>query len=81
MLYIKIYTNKPSSAKIIDLWYNSVNQPKYSQNLLSIIITNLYIIFVCNIIDDIQNMIFSVVDRLSFYPVSILIKTYILVCC
>ena len=65
----------------MDLRYNSANQPKYSQNLLPIIITNLYIIIVSNIIDDIQNMIFSVVYRLSFYPVSILIKIYILVIC
>ena len=52
--------------KIIDFRCNLVDQPKYSQNLLSTIITNLYIIILCNIIDDIQNMIFSVVYRLSF---------------
>ena len=68
-------------ARFAYLRYNSVNQPIYSQNLLSIIITNLYIIIVCNIIDDIQNMRLSVVYRLSFYPVSILIKICILVCC
>ena len=60
--------------KIIDFRCNLVDQQKYSQNLLSIIISNLYIIILWNIIDDIQTVMFSVVYRLSFHFVSIFIK-------
>ena len=65
----------------IALRYNSAAE---STSLLSsvaslAIISNLDVILLCNIIDDIQNMIFSVVYRLLSYPISIFIKIHKLV--
>ena len=71
---IKLTLMSSFRQKIIDFRCNLVDQQKYSQNLLSIIISNLYIIILCNIIDDIQTVMFSVVYRLSFHFVSIFIK-------
>ena len=65
----------------INLRCRPINQYKCSQDLLPIIVTNLYPILLCNIIDDIQNMIFSMIYRFFLILYIFSYKIHKHICC